>query len=99
MGKIEISADEFRAIAAKIAAEQEQPTNAEATLIAERERLKLERERLAVEAARVKLQREQSRDRIATEPRKTVDPGGIVAAIMSAFGALVAIIGALVMLG
>ena len=70
-----------------------------AALAAERERLKLERERLAVEAAREKLRQAQSRDRIATESRNTVDPGGIVAAIMSAVGALVAIIGAFIMLG
>lgn len=106
MEKIEISADEFRAMAAKIAAEQEQHTRAGALppleperLALERERLKLERERLAVEAAREKLRREQSRDRIAPATRQTVDPGGVVAAIMSAFGALVAIIGALVMIG
>lgn len=105
MEKIEISADEFRAMAAKIAAEQEQHTHADAPppseperLALERERLKLERERLAVETAREKLRREQSRDR-AEEPRKMVDPGGVVAAIMSALGALGAIIGAFIMLG
>lgn len=91
---VTVSPEEFRAALEYIRAGKDDA----AALAAERERLKLERERLAVETAREKLRREQSRDR-ATEPRKTVDPGGIVAAIISAFGALVAIIGAFVMLG
>lgn len=91
---VSVSPEEFRAALEYIRVGKDA-----AALAAERERLKLDRERLAVETAREKLRQEQSRDRIATEPRKTVDPGGIVAAIMSAIGALVAIIGALVMLG
>ena len=90
-----VTPEEFRAALEYIRAGKDDA----AALAAERERLKLERERLAVEAAREKLRREQSRDRIAPATRQTVDPGGVVAAIMSAFGALVAIIGALVMIG
>lgn len=92
---VSVSQEELRAALEYIRAGKDDA----ATVAAERERLKLERERLAVETAREKLRREQSRDRIATEPRKTVDPGGIVAAIMSAVGALVAIIGAFIMIG
>ena len=88
---VSVSPEEFRAALEYIRAGKDDA----AALAAERERLKLERERLAVETAREKLRR----DRIATESRNTVDPGGIVAAIMSAIGALVAIIGAFVMLG
>ena len=90
-----VTPEEFRAALEYIRAGKDDA----AALAAERERLKLERERLAVETAREKLRQEQSRDRIATDPRKTVDPGGVVAAIMSAVGALVAIIGAFIMLG
>lgn len=93
---VSVSPEEFRAALEYIRVGKDDDA---AALAAERERLKLERERLAVETAREKLRQAQSRDRIATEPRKTVDPGGIVAAIMSAIGALVAIIGAFVMLG
>lgn len=92
---VSVSPEEFRAALEYIRAGKDDA----ATLAAERERLKLERERLAVEAAREKLRREQSRDRIAPAPRESIDPGGVVAAIMSALGALVAIIGAFVMLG
>ena len=92
---VSVSPEEFRAALEYIRVGKDDA----AALAAERERLKLDRERLAVETAREKLRQAQSRDRIATEPRKTVDPGGIVAAIMSAIGALVAIIGAFVMLG
>ena len=88
---VSVSPEEFRAALEYIRAGKDDA----AALAAERERLKLERERLAVETAREKLRR----DRIATETNKTIDPGGIVAAIMSAIGALVAIIGAFVMLG
>lgn len=92
---VPVSPAEFRAALEYIRAGKDDA----AALAAERERLKLERERLAVETAREKLRQAQSRDRIETESRNTVDPGGIVAAIMSAIGALVAIIGAFVMLG
>ena len=92
---VTVSPEEFRAVLEYIRAGNVDA----AALVAERERLKVERERLAVETAREKLRREQSRDRIATEPRETVDPGGIVAAIVSVFGALVAVIGAFIMLG
>ena len=92
---VSVSPEEFHAALEYIRAGKDDA----AALAAERERLKLERERLAVEAAREKLRQAQSRDRIATEPRNTVDPGGVVAAIMSAVGALVAIIGAVIMIG
>lgn len=92
---VSVSQEELRAALEYIRAGKDDA----ATVAAERERLKLERERLAVETAREKLRREQSRDRIATEPRASIDPGGIVAAIMSAVGALVAIIGAFIMIG
>ena len=90
-----VTPEEFRAALEYIRAGKDDA----AALAAERERLKLEREQLAVETAREKLRQEQSRDRIATDPHKTIDPGGVVAAIMSAVGALVAIIGAFIMLG
>ena len=70
-----------------------------AALAAERERLKLERERLALERERERLRRERSRDTITEEPRKTVDPGGIVAAIISVIGAIIAVIGMFSALG
>lgn len=92
---VSVSPEEFRAALEYIRAGKDDA----AALATERERLKLERERLAAETAREKLRQAQSRDRIGTESRNTVDPGGIVAAIMSAIGALVAIIGAFVMLG
>ena len=92
---VSVSSEEFRAALEYIRAGKDDA----AALAAERERLKLERERLAVETAREKLRQEQSRDRIATDTHKTIDPGGVVAAIMSALGALVAIIGAFIMIG
>ena len=92
---VSVSPEEFRAALEYIRAGKDDA----AALAAERERLKLERERLAMETAREKLRQAQSRDRIATAPRNTVDPGGVVAAIMSAVGALVAIIGAFIMIG
>lgn len=83
-----VTAAEFRAALEYIRAGEKK--DEAAALAAERERLKLERERLALEREREKLRRERSRDTITEEPRKMIDPGGIVAAIISVIGAIIA---------
>lgn len=85
-----VTAEEFRAALEYIRAGEKK--DEAAALAAERERLKLERERLALEREREKLRRERSRDTITEEPRKVVDPGGIVAAIISIAAAIAATI-------
>lgn len=89
-----VTAAEFRAALEYIRAGEKKDDAA--ALAAERERLKLERERLALEREREKLRRERSRDTIrdtiTEEPRKTVDPGGIIAAIISIAAAIAATI-------
>jgi len=83
-----VTAEEFRAALEYIRAGEKK--DEAAALAAERERLKLERE---------KLRRERSRDRITEEPRKTIDPGGIVAAIISIIGAIAAAVAMFAALG
>lgn len=87
-----VTEEELRAALEYIRAGRVEKKDETAALAAERERLKLERERLALEREREKLRRERSRDTITEEPRKTVDPGGIVAAIISIAAAIAATI-------
>lgn len=92
-----VTAEEFRAALEIIRAGGQK--DEAAALAAERERLKLERERVALEREREKLRRERSRDTITEEPRKTVDPGGIVTAIISVIGAIIAAVAMFAALG
>ena len=94
-----VTEEELRAALEYIRAGRVEKKDEAAALAAERERLKLERERLALEREREKLRRERSRDTITEEPRKTVDPGGIVAAIISVVGAIIAVVAMFAALG
>lgn len=88
--KIQITAEEFRALAARIADEKATPESKPAEPD-ERERLKIERERLALERERLRTERERSQARNASnaderESRRrfiiALFYGGIVAAFL-----------------
>ena len=88
--KIQITAEEFRALAARIADEKTTPESKPAEPD-ERERLKIERERLALERERLRTERERSQARNASnaderESRRrfivALFYGGIVAAFL-----------------
>lgn len=88
--KIQITAEEFRALAARIADEKATPESKPAEPD-ERERLKIERERLALERERLRTERERNQARNASnaderESRRrfivALFYGGIVAAFL-----------------
>ena len=88
--KIQITAEEFRALAARIADEKTTPESKPAEPD-ERERLKIERERLGLERERLRTERERSQARNAAnaderESRRrfivALFYGGIVAAFL-----------------
>lgn len=88
--KIQITAEEFRALALRIADEKTTPESKPAEPD-ERERLKIERERLALERERLRTERERSQARNASnaderESRRrfivALFYGGIVAAFL-----------------
>lgn len=88
--KIQITAEEFRALAARIADEKTTPESKPAEPD-ERERLKIERERLALERERLRTERERNQARNASnaderESRRrfivALFYGGIVAAFL-----------------
>lgn len=88
--KIQITAEEFRALAARIADEKATPESKPAEPD-ERERLKIERERLALERERLRTERERSQARNAYDADErdsrrrfivALFYGGIVAAFL-----------------